>query len=93
MEGRTFVKNREGTTLVLHITPSERAALQLLADGKAGNEIACGLGISEPAVEPHLSTLFARMGVASRAEAVAAALRRGLLQGDCIVEGAEIARG
>jgi DNA-binding CsgD family transcriptional regulator len=65
--------------LVLQITPRERAALQLLADGRAKDEIACGLGIGERTVEAHLATLFARMGVVSHTQAIAAALRRGLL--------------
>jgi DNA-binding NarL/FixJ family response regulator len=69
----------EGQTLVLHITPAERTALQLLADGKATEDIAWGLGLSERTVELQLTTLFERMGAASRTEAVAAAWRRGLL--------------
>jgi DNA-binding NarL/FixJ family response regulator len=64
---------------VLRITPWERWALQLLADGKATHEVAGSLGISETEVEVHLATLFARMGAANRSEAIAAALRRGLL--------------
>lgn len=70
-----------GTFVTLHITHRERAALQLLAEGKAKNEIATGLGVSERAVDAHLTTLFARMGAASQTEAIAAALRRGLLTG------------
>jgi DNA-binding CsgD family transcriptional regulator len=65
--------------LLLHITPEEREALQLLADGKTTEEIASGLGISERAVEAHLSTVFERMGAATRGEAIEAAQRRGLL--------------
>jgi DNA-binding NarL/FixJ family response regulator len=65
--------------LVLHITPQERVALQLLANGKGANEIAGRLGISNDEVDEHLSTLFARMGAASQAEGIAAAFRRGLL--------------
>lgn len=67
---------------MLHITPRERVALQLLADGKATNEIADRIGISETDVQAHLNTLFARMGAASRTEAIAAAVRRGLLTSD-----------
>lgn len=67
---------------MLHITPHERAALQLLADGGEARELADGLGVSEPEVEAHLSRLFARMGAAGRTEAIAAAGRRGLLQSD-----------
>ena len=67
---------------MLHITPHERAALQLLANGEENRGIADGLGVSERDVEAHLSRLFARMGAASRTEAIAAASRRGLLQRD-----------
>ena len=65
--------------LALHITPSERAVLEYLASGAATHEIARRLGMNEPDIETWLQTLFARMGVRTRAEAVAAAMRRGLL--------------
>jgi hypothetical protein len=57
---------------VLTITPSEREALQLLAKGKACEDIA----------SCDLDTLFAKMGAATQAEAVEAAVRRGLLDAD-----------
>jgi DNA-binding NarL/FixJ family response regulator len=66
-------------TPVLHLTPSDRDALQLLANGTAAIEIAKDLGLSESEIESHLTRLFARMGAASPAEAVAIALKRGLL--------------
>jgi len=65
--------------VVLHITPWERRVLEQLATGVATIEIAHRLGMDEPDVESRLDTLFMRMGVRTRAEAVAAALRRGLL--------------
>jgi DNA-binding NarL/FixJ family response regulator len=76
---RTYEAIRGGIVL-LHITPHERATLQLLAEGVEARGLADGLGVSEPEVEAHLNRLFARMGAASRAEAVAAAGRRGLLR-------------
>jgi DNA-binding CsgD family transcriptional regulator len=78
-EGVPFVENMEGRALMLYLTHREREALQLLADGRARTDIACGLGVSERAIDAHLTALFARMGAASRAEAIAAASRRGLL--------------
>jgi two-component system, NarL family, response regulator YdfI len=65
--------------VVLHITPWERRVLEQLATGVATIEIAHRLGMDEPDVESRLDTLFMRMGVRTRAEAVAVALRRGLL--------------
>jgi DNA-binding CsgD family transcriptional regulator len=64
---------------VLQITPWERDVLQLLADGRATNEIATHLGMRTPDFESGLTRLFAAMGAATRAEAIAGALKRGLL--------------
>jgi two-component system, NarL family, response regulator YdfI len=64
---------------VVQITPAERAALQLLATGSAKREVANRLQVTERDIDLHLATLFARLGAASQSEAVAAALRRGLL--------------
>ena len=64
---------------MLRITPSERRALELLAAGIATNELASRLGLSTAEIDAHLASLFARMGAASRTEAVAFAMRRGLL--------------
>ena len=65
--------------MVLHITPWERRVLEQLATGVATREIAHRLGMNEPDVQSRLNTLFTRMGVRTRAEAIAAATRRGLL--------------
>ena len=64
---------------MLHITPWERAALELLADGTPTGALAERFGTNEAELEAMLSTLFARMGVLGRAEAIDAASRRGLL--------------
>jgi DNA-binding NarL/FixJ family response regulator len=64
---------------VLHITPWERSALQLLADGAATTVLARHFGTSERDLETRLKKLYERMGVVGRADAVAAAVRRGLL--------------
>ena len=66
-----------GTTL--QITPSERQALQLLANGHTATDAAVDLGISTLEIEIVLRRLFAAMGAATQAEAIAAANRRGLL--------------
>jgi DNA-binding NarL/FixJ family response regulator len=64
---------------VLHITPWDREALRLLARGTEVNQIARHLGLSAGELETNLAALFARMGAANQTEAVAAALKRGLL--------------
>jgi DNA-binding NarL/FixJ family response regulator len=76
-EADSFDYNAED--YVLHITPWERAALEQLADGTPTGVLAERFGTSEVDLEARLSRLFVRMGVIGRAEAVAAALRRGLV--------------
>ena len=63
----------------LRITPWERRALQLLAKGHTATDVAISLGIGAFEIDPLLTRLFAAMGAATTAEAVAAADRRGLL--------------
>ena len=64
---------------MLRITPEERAALQLLADGQGSGQIAGRLGIGLDELDRYLAGLFGRMGASGPGEAVAQALRRGLL--------------
>ena len=64
---------------VLQITPAERTALQMLADGLAHHEIASSLRMSECVLDAELRTLFERMGVAGRNQAIADAVRRGVV--------------
>jgi DNA-binding NarL/FixJ family response regulator len=72
-------KYQRENSAVLHITPWERHTLELLASGMATNELARRLEVRESEMEARLITLFARMGAASPADAVASASRRGLL--------------
>ena len=64
---------------MLHITPYERAVLQLLADGRGRIEIAGRLRISERQFEAGLSRLLTTMGARNTLEAIEAAIRRGLV--------------
>jgi DNA-binding CsgD family transcriptional regulator len=57
----------------------EEEVLALLADGLVNKQIAARLGISTNTVKTHLELLFEKLGVTTRAEAVATAVKRGLL--------------
>ncbi|HEY8477800.1 MAG TPA: response regulator transcription factor [Chloroflexota bacterium] len=61
------------------LTPREREVLQLMADGLPNKAIARRLGISEHTVKFHIGSILAKLGAASRTEAVAVAARQGLL--------------
>jgi two-component system NarL family response regulator len=64
----------------LQLTPREMAVLRLLVAGKANREIADLLSITEGTVKTHVAHLFGKLGVTSRTEAVATAVRRGLVR-------------
>jgi DNA-binding response OmpR family regulator len=64
------------------LTPREREVLGLLADGKRGPDIAAELVISPKTVSTHVDRILAKLGVNSRAQAVALAYRERLLDGE-----------
>lgn len=85
--GRTWVSPRVAAKLVAHmtnvnLTRRELAVLRLLAAGNSNREIGDALGISDGTVKIHVTHLFAKLDVTSRTEAIATALRRGLVRID-----------
>lgn len=61
------------------LTERELEILVAVAQGKRGKEIAAQLHIADRTVRAHLTNVYYKLGVDSRASAVAAALERGLL--------------
>jgi NarL family two-component system response regulator YdfI len=66
----------------LELTEREREILQGVARGERSKEIAARLGISIRTVGAHLASIYTKLGVDSRASAVALAIERGLLNPD-----------
>jgi DNA-binding CsgD family transcriptional regulator len=62
------------------LTPREREVLALLAEGKSNAAIAEELFISQRTVTTHLSRLYAKLDVSTRTEAIALAVRMGLVR-------------
>jgi DNA-binding NarL/FixJ family response regulator len=60
------------------LTAREMEVLRLLCEGLKNSEIAERLCRSVRTVDHHLAAVFAKLGVATRTEAVGAALRTGL---------------
>jgi ATP/maltotriose-dependent transcriptional regulator MalT len=62
------------------LTPRELEVLRLVAEGRSNAQIAGALFISPRTVSTHLTSTFGKLGVGSRAEAIAAAHRLDLLE-------------
>lgn len=62
------------------LTGRERAVLQLLAEGMHNKQVATRLGISARTVERHCDSIYTKLGVGSRTEAVVRAISASLVQ-------------
>jgi DNA-binding NarL/FixJ family response regulator len=72
--------NRAERGTRMQLTAREILVLRLLATGKTNREIAGVLAISDDTLEGHLAHLFEKLGVGSQTEAIAIAVRRGLVR-------------
>ncbi|HEX9697005.1 MAG TPA: response regulator transcription factor [Actinomycetota bacterium] len=62
-----------------HLSPVERRVLTLASEGHPNKQIAASLGLSPLTVKNHVARIRQRLGAADKAQAVAIALRGGLL--------------
>ncbi|MBV8551148.1 MAG: response regulator transcription factor [Acidobacteriaceae bacterium] len=65
--------------LVEPLTPRELQVLRMLADGLGNKEIAGRLGISDHTAKFHVTQILAKLGAATRTEAVTIGIKRGLV--------------
>jgi NarL family two-component system response regulator YdfI len=63
----------------IQLTPRELEVLQAAATGERNKEIAQRLGISSRTVKAHLTSVYSKLGVDSRAAAIAIAAQKGWL--------------
>lgn len=68
------------TVELVNLTGREQEVLEAVARGERSKEIASQLGISERTVKAHLASIYSKLGVDSRAGAIAVAAQKGLLQ-------------
>ena len=73
------------------LSPREREILGLLAEGRTQGQIAGELVISSKTVATHIQHLLSKLGVHSRAQAVATAFRLGLVDADVSGHALELA--
>ena len=64
------------------LTRREDEILELLGKGLGNRELGQVLGVSEDTVKTHLKSLFRKLGVSDRAEAVREGLRRGFIHSE-----------
>ena len=62
------------------LSSREEEVLQAIARGERSKEIALQLGIGERTVKAHLASIYSKLGVDSRASAIAVAAKRGMLK-------------
>jgi two-component system nitrate/nitrite response regulator NarL len=62
------------------LTPREQAVLALAAEGLSTREIAARLNVASATVKAHLQSIYQKLDVPDRTSAVAAAMRRGMLE-------------
>jgi DNA-binding NarL/FixJ family response regulator len=62
------------------LSQREMEVLQRMAAGKSNKEIGAELFISDGTVKTHVSSIFTKLDVVSRTEAIATATRRGLIR-------------
>jgi DNA-binding NarL/FixJ family response regulator len=73
------VFERQDPTPALGLTDRERSVLELMAAGSTNPEIALSLHLSRHTVKEHTSSVYRKLGVRNRTEAVQRAQRLGLL--------------
>lgn len=65
---------------IKELSDREIEVLQQVAEGKSNKEVAGILTISEKTVKAHLRSIFRKLEVSDRAQAVATAMRKGLVE-------------
>jgi DNA-binding NarL/FixJ family response regulator len=84
-QGATYLPSPLAAKLAERLTASELSArelevLRLMAAGKTNRQIAGVLFVAEGTVKVHVNNILHKLGVSARTEAVAVALKRGIVQ-------------
>ena len=73
-------EERRGDPLIESLTTREHDVLAFVADGLSNREVAQELSISEHTVKFHLASIFGKLGVSTRTEAVQRGVRLGVIE-------------
>ncbi|MDP9421367.1 MAG: response regulator transcription factor [Pseudomonadota bacterium] len=82
--GRRYIPAGIAQDIAIHaaqepLTERETTILKMVAEGKANKVIAWELTLSEDTVKAHLRSIFSKLDVSDRTQAVTLALRRGII--------------
>lgn len=77
---RVVARAAQGGPTTATLTERERDVLRRAAGGLTNKQIGAELQISDRTVQNHLANIYAKLGVASRTEAVTEGLQRGLIR-------------
>ena len=75
-----LLRQAEEDSAVPRLSDRHLDILSAVAQGQSNSDIAKRFGLSEITIKKQLSTIFARLGVSNRSEAVALALRKQMLK-------------
>jgi DNA-binding NarL/FixJ family response regulator len=78
--GLSRERNRKVQRSIERLTPREREVLQALADGLSDKEISENLHVGIGTVRNHLVSVFGKLGVNSRLQALVIALQHGIVE-------------
>jgi DNA-binding NarL/FixJ family response regulator len=85
-QGDQYIPNeiamRVGERLLAQLSPREIDILHLLARGLSNKEIAAELGVVEGTVKIHITSIFSKLSVSDRTQALIEAVKRGIVQID-----------
>ena len=88
LSGRSVYSNSVNSRLVSgylreqgagELTAREAEVLQLVADGRTNEEVAQKLSVGQKAIQMHLTSIYSKLGVSRRTEAIVQAVRRGIV--------------
>lgn len=79
LKGPPFRRAAEPRGGAAPLTPRELEILEMMAEGRSNRAIAAGLRISAQTVKFHVASILAKLGAASRTEAVTSGVRHGLI--------------
>ncbi|HEX4159818.1 MAG TPA: response regulator transcription factor [Rhizomicrobium sp.] len=82
--GRRYILPEVAEEIAIHaaeepLSEREVVVLRLVASGKANKSIARELSLSEETIKAHLRSIFSKLEVGDRTQAVTTALRRGII--------------